>query len=410
MALLQNRFDATVIASLGRNHACYDRAGRLAGSLILQKTEKPPSCSARTIDTKDIAEDSSTCDLTSCEHEFNLDLGHTDIITKCADLLTTPNALLRFYLDLSNCSLNDPIKQTLAFHLQARFKLVLPFKAAYLDQRYADAMLNSSVVNDAYNLLPIRYKERFDEVNPLSGFTHFFSGAEISHIERGRIASILELKPPHHDPNYRKNAEIYDLTLDLLLENVPLINDDFGSQKLPSYQQERSDKRTADLIEGLWGYFERNDYGGINHHQLWVLAECMAYMKRFYRKRWRVEVEDVLEAWYIINHCKKPRPHLGRRILKILGRVKAQNREGKFPTQRQIIKQTGLAYNTVSQAIGLKIKSKEGAGLLLVQRYLDYDDDQGGYRITDLGELALDSDFHITIGTETYQPKNPLES
>ena len=133
-------------------------------------------------------------------------------------------------------------------------------------------------------------------------------------------------------------------------------------------------------------------------------------MKRFYRKRWRVEVEDVLEAWYIINYCKQPRPPLIQSHRKILGYVKAQNREGKFPTQRQIIRNTGLATKIVSHAVGLKIKSVVGAGILLVERYLEYDDAQGGYRLTELGELALDGDFHITVGKETYAPKDPLES
>jgi hypothetical protein len=306
--------------------------------------------------------------------------------------------------------LNDPIKQTLAFYLQARFKLVLPFKAAYLDRRYAEAMQNSSVVNQAYDLLPIRYKERFDEVTPFSGFTQLFSGAEISLVEKNRAANILQLGTPEDAPNHQNNVVIYQLALDLQLENAPLINDELGSQKLPSYQPERSDKRTAGLIEALWGYFARNDYGGINYHQLCVLAECMAYMKRFFRKRWRVEVEDVLEAWYTINYCKQPRPPLSRSHGKILGYVKAQNREGKFPTQRQIIRNTRLATNIVSRAVGLNVKSMVGAGTLLVEKYLEYDDAQEGYRLTELGELALDGDFHITVGKETYVPKDPLES
>lgn len=336
--------------------------------------------------------------------------GSDDVVTKCIDLLTTPNAFLEHYLGLCKHSFNDPVKQTLAFFLQARFKLALPFKAAYLDQRYADAMRNSSVVNQAFDLLPNRYMERFDEVTPFAGFTQFLSGQEKNHVENNRVASILQLKAPQDDPSYQNNVVIYQLTLDLVLENAPMINDELGSQKLPSYELERSDKRTDDLIEGLWEYFEQNDYGGINRDQLLVLAQCAAYMKRFYRKRWRVEVEDVLEAWYIINHCKQPRPPLSLSLTKILRRVKAQNREGKFPTQRQIITQTGLAHNTVSKALGRKIKSRVGVGTLLVERYLSYDDVQGGYRLTELGDLALDGDFHITVAKKTYQPKNPLES
>jgi hypothetical protein len=343
------------------------------------------------------------------EPVHDVDLGSDDVVTKCVDLLTTPNAFLEHLLSLSKSSLNDSFKQTLAFYLLARFKLDLPFNAAYLDQRYADAMRNSSVVNLAYDFLPIRYKDRFDEVSPFSGFTQFFSGAEIVRVEKNRIASILQLKASQDDLTYQNDVVIYQLALDLVLENAPLINDGLGSQKLPSYQQERSDKRTGDLIEAFWGYFERNDYGGINYHQLIVLAECIAYFKRFCRKRWRVEVEDVLEAWYIINYCKQPRPPLSQSHRKILGYVKAQNREEKFPSQRQIIKQTALAHNTVSQALGLSIMGSAGAGTLLVERYLEYDDAQGGYRLTELGELSLDSDFHITVGKETYVPKNPLE-
>lgn len=338
------------------------------------------------------------------------DLSYADVITKCIDLLMTPNAFLGHYLNLCSRIGNDRIRQTLAFFLQARFKLDLQFKATYLDRRYEDEMWNSSVMNKAYDLLPNRYQERFNKVRPFSGFTQFFSGEVISPKENQEIGSILQLNTPADNPNYRKDVTIYQLGLDLVLEDAPSINDALGSQMLPRYQYEPSYKRTADLIHGLGGYFERNDYGGVNYQQLCVLAECMAYMKRFYRKRWSVEVEDVMEAWFIINYCKQPRPPLSPSRQTILDHVKAKNRGGSLPTQRQIIKKTGLATKTVNHALGLKITSAAGAGTLIVEGYVEYDDAQGGYRLTELGELALDSDFHVIVGEKTYQPKNPLES
>src|SRR5208337_854473 len=101
-----------------------------------------------------------------CEElAHDIDLGSDDVITKCIALLTAPNAFLDHYLDLCARSGSDRIKQALALFLQAQFKLHLPIKAAYLDRRYGDAMLNSLVANQAYELLSIRCKEQINEVN-----------------------------------------------------------------------------------------------------------------------------------------------------------------------------------------------------------------------------------------------------
>jgi hypothetical protein len=74
-----------------------------------------------------------------------------------------------------------------------------------------------------------------------------------------------------------------------------------------------------------------------------------------------------------------------------------QNRAGNLPTQRQIIAKTGLANNIVSRAVGLKIKSAEGSGKLIVDGYVEFDEAKQGYQLTELGKFALTNDFHIVI-------------
>jgi hypothetical protein len=337
-------------------------------------------------------------------------IGYEDIATAAAELIRVPHAFLNSYSDLTQKrSLSDPIVTALAFYLLPRLKLGLPFSAGYSDREYFRVMANSSSVNATYDLLSGRNKERFIEKNPFAGFAQFFAN-EARTNETAKVFAILDHDGHENDVHDQIEINTFQLGLELLFDDAVAINDDLGSLKLPRYEQQKSDSRTADLINALGVYFTKNDYGGINYLQLVILEECIAYVKRFHRHHWHVEIEDVLEAWYIINHCKQPRPPLSRSLRKILDYVKAQNGQGKFPTQRQIIKQTGLAYNTVSQALGLKIKSWEGTGTLIVGGYVEYDDGCGGYRITEFGELTIDSDFHITVGKETYVPKNPLES
>jgi hypothetical protein len=160
---------------------------------------------------------------------------------------------------------------------------------------------------------------------------------------------------------------------------------------------------------GLGDYFAQQGYTGLNYQQLIVVAECIAYVKRFYRRYWRVETEDVLQAWFFINFFKRPRPPLSQSSKKILHYIWRQNLEGKFPTQRRIIKKTALSAKVVNNAVGLKIKRPGGSGKLIIQGYLEYNIDQAGYQLTQLGELELTDDFHITVDGTIFRPKSILE-
>lgn len=339
-------------------------------------------------------------------------IGYEDIATAAAEMIRTPHAPLNFFLALTkDRSLSDPILRTMAFYLLCRFKLSLIFDSRYVDTLYVGALSSSSLINETFELLPVRYQERFEGAAPFAGFLQFIAACDISRIDNNATLTVLQSKTITADSRKRMaKVQVFQEALLLTLEDDPVTNENLRTLQVPSYERLKPEKRTEALILGLRDYFARGDYYGINYQQLLVLAECAAYVKRFYRERWRVEVEDVLEAWYIINYCKQPRAPLSPSLRTILTAIQALNRARIFPSQRQVIKKTGLANNTVSQAVGLKIKRWEGAGRLIVAGYVEYDDCRGGYRLTELGELALDNNFHITVGKENYVPKNPLES
>jgi hypothetical protein len=335
--------------------------------------------------------------------------GGEDTATKAVKLIKKPHAFLDHFIEMQKArSVSSPFLLSLAFYLLPQLKLQLPLAAKFLDKKYAEAMFNSSAVNLTYEVLPSRYQERFNDLNPFSGFKQFFVQRDISLLKADRANQLLQ-KTVKDCSNNQFEVVTFHVALELLLENAPSLNDDLGLLTLSSYKQQPSNKETGGLIVALGDYFARNDYGGVNYQQLTVLAECIAYVKRFHRNLWRVEVEDVLEAWFLINYCRKPRPPLKdehKRILEVIG---SQNRAGLFPTQRKIIKKTDLSNNTVSKAIGLEIQSKEGRGYLIVDGYVEFLDAQKGYQLTELGRLALTNDFQITVSRRTYRPKNPLE-
>jgi|GEM_PF-1879365 hypothetical protein len=338
-------------------------------------------------------------------------LGCEDITAKGLELLTTPNGALVFFIGLSKGrSFSDPITLTLAFYLLPRLKLGMPMNSKYSDRTCADVMANSCVVNQTYELLPDTYKKQFVNRNPFWGFTPYIAARDISLAENERLLSILGSTGSRKDSDYQEKVTTLQVALKLLLEDDRSISNDPGTRTLPLNQQLPSDQRTADLISGLGDYFAKHRYGGLDYHRLVVLAECIAYVKHFYRQNWRVESEDVLEAWYFVNYCKTPRPTLSLSSKKILRVVEVQNRAGNLPTQRQIIAKTGLANNIVSRAVGLKIKSAEGSGKLIVDGYVEFDEAKQGYQLTELGKFALTNDFHIVIDGIVHRPKNPLES
>lgn len=341
--------------------------------------------------------------------ESKLTVGFEDIDTKAIDLLNKPDALLNFLLDLQKPSITDPIITSLVFYLLPRLKLNLQIGAKLLDQRYASALLNSSIVNKTYELLPERYKELFGNFNLFSGFMQCIACNDISLDETDRIRSVLSISSQKDSTSQKTDFGTFRLSLELLLDDAQDINDCLGSETLPSYQQLRSNQSTSGLIDKLGDYFTKNDYSGVNYEQLVLLMECIAYVRRFARKSWRVEIEDVLEAWFFVNYYRTPRPPLKRNEKEILQMIELHNRQDVFPTQRKIIKKTNLAIKTVNKALGLNINSRDGRGSLLVDRYVDYDESRKGYCITELGKIALTNDFYINVGQRTYRPKNPLK-
>jgi hypothetical protein len=348
--------------------------------------------------------------VTHAEPDYTSVIGCEDVATKCIELLTTRNALLEFYLDLSKTRLlSEPIVRAFALLLLPRLKLGLPLNSKYLDRLFADTLVNSSLANLVFEYLPPNLKERFIVSNPFAGFGQFIATSDISSSENDRTLSILGPISSCSSFEYETKSAAFRSALGMLLEDEHSINEELGNRKLPVYTQQQSDHRTANLIEALGGYFAQHDYSGLHYQQLIVIAECIAFVKRFCRCCWRVETEDVLEAWFFINFFKQPSPPLSQNSKKILHYIWRQNSEGKFPTQRRIIKKTGLSAKVVNNAVGLKIKRPGGSGKLILEGYVEYNIDQQGYQLSQLGEFALTNDFHITVDGTTFLPKSILE-
>ena len=345
------------------------------------------------------------------QQDYTALLGFEDPATKAIELLTTEGALVKFYLDLSKTQcISEPIVRYFALVLSARLKLDLRLSSKYLDRVFTDAFVNSSAVNIIFEFLPFALKERFMSNSPFAGFGQYLA-RDISRKENDKTLSVLGSTSSYENLEYQMKVVSLQSALEILVDDEhSTINKDLQTRKLPAYAQERCDRRTENLIVRLIDYFALNDYGGLHYHQLVILQECLAYTKRFYRHRWRVEVEDVLEAWYFVNYFKAPRPTLSLSSKNILSIIDTQNRAGNFPTQRKVIKKTGLANNVISRAIGKKIKSGEGSGKLIVEGYVEFDEVKQGYRLSELGKLALTNDFHAVIDERVYRPKHPLES
>ncbi len=344
------------------------------------------------------------------QRDYTAVLGCEDPGTKAIELLTTEGALVKFYLDLSKTQcISEPIVRYFALALLARLKLDLRLRSKYLDRVFADAFVNSSAVNMIFEFLPFALKERFMSNSPFAGFGQYLA-RDLSRKENDKTLSILGSTSSYENLEYQMKVVSLQSALEILVDDEhSTINNQLQTRKLPAYTQERCDQRTENLIVRLSDYFALNDYGDLHYHQLAILQECLAYAKRFYRHRWRVEVEDVLEAWFFVKYFKRPRRPLSKSSKKILDFIYAQNRERNFPSQRHIIKKTGLATKVVSQAVGLKIKAWEGAGRHIADGSVMYDEDKHGYALTPAGELALTDDFHITLDGEVYRPKHPLE-
>src|ERR1019366_7296078 len=208
--------------------------------------------------------------VTHAEPDYTSVIGCEDVATKCIELLTTPNALLEFYLDLSKTRLlSEPMVRAFALLLLPRLKLGLPLNSKYLDRLFADGLANSSLANLVFEFLPPNLKERFIVSNPFAGFGRFVVTRDISPAENDRALSILG--PNSSYSGFDMKAEALQSALGLLLEDEHSINKDLANRKLPVYEQEQSVRLTVNLIMGLGDYFAQQDYAGLNYQQLIVV-------------------------------------------------------------------------------------------------------------------------------------------
>ncbi|MGA2883958.1 MAG: hypothetical protein ABSE80_02225 [Halobacteriota archaeon] len=204
------------------------------------------------------------------------------------------------------------------------------------------------------------------------------------------------------------------------------------------------------LIEALRERFTDAGFNLTQLGQLYSLCECAAFQKRFYRDSpnvCRIEVEDVQESWFLLNHfARETVTKLTPADLHIFDNVepltddelikagfdpdyygssavtKARDREIfenqlenlRYPTQADIIRRTGRSKGTVSDALKAG-RPGEASGKLVRSGlvYGEYNQQRNAvvYRKTSSADNVPKAGglASCVVGTKPYYPRDPSE-
>lgn len=185
----------------------------------------------------------------------------------------------------------------------------------------------------------------------------------------------------------------------------------------------------AELAEEIGLALTEHGFNLTQIKQMYALAECAAFQKRFYRgnpKVCRVEAEDVLEALYLLNQfARETAAKLTRAELKILDAIEPLTDDelcelgldpqyvedvDRQPTQQDIVRRTGLSQGAITKAL----KVREPTGKLITSEFVYMGDAvRNGYRVTtyiktERGRGATNATVSkIEFGGKTYYPLDP---
>ncbi|MGZ4925500.1 MAG: hypothetical protein ACXVIR_10185 [Halobacteriota archaeon] len=192
---------------------------------------------------------------------------------------------------------------------------------------------------------------------------------------------------------------------------------------------EEPTEEVAELVERIGLELSEHGFNITQIKQMYALAECAAFQKRFYRGNptvCRVEAEDVLEALYLLNQfARETAAKLIRSELKILDAIEPLTDEelwdlgldpesivgaDRQPTQQDIVRRTGLSQGAITKAL----KVREPTGKLITSEFVYMADAmRHEYRVTtyvktERGRGATNATVaKIECGGKTYFPLDP---
>ncbi len=192
---------------------------------------------------------------------------------------------------------------------------------------------------------------------------------------------------------------------------------------------ERVDDETWGLIQELDALFIGAGYGLTNIKQFFALCECIALWKRFNRGYTRVEIDDVLEAWYLlasieretITRTSKQGIATLRAIKTLCDEYDAQyvherDEEKTFtaakrPTRRDVVKEADVSQAHIYRLLQSRPNEQGKCGELIELGYVRDVECEGhlAVELTPLGETVLcEVPRHAIVNVEEYEPKEPI--
>jgi hypothetical protein len=190
------------------------------------------------------------------------------------------------------------------------------------------------------------------------------------------------------------------------------------------------DADSHDLIKALNRVFDAAGYGITNIKQFYTICQCAAIWNRFARGYCRIEMNDVLEAWWLFSNVERETiTKTTQNGISVLRTIKALSDEydrefeldqegnktlyeAKRPTRADIVKASEIPQATVYRL--LKPMGREGdkAGELFELGYVNtrYQESHTVIELTKLGNIALKPVAHkITVNGNEYEPIEPNE-
>lgn len=184
---------------------------------------------------------------------------------------------------------------------------------------------------------------------------------------------------------------------------------------------------TRALIEALNLKFNEAGYGITNIKQFYTLCQCAAVWNRFNRGCVRIDVNDVLEAWWLFSKVERETitrtTQNGIEVLKAIKELSDEYDaealrnaiggtipEAKRPTRSEVVKQSEIPQASVYRLLRPMGRDGDKSGELFELGYVNtrYQDDKTVLELTKLGCAVLaDITQSITIDGKHYAPIEP---
>lgn len=333
---------------------------------------------------------------------YKAPMTNDEFIESTLKLVTEKDAARKLFVELGAAS-NIESREilSLAFILLAQIRLKINVPTFTTDRLFPLALSRSrAVATISESLVP-------DEIKPqiagaFLGFEEFFHNASIRTAPRQERERINQLFGVNDKERESETTNLLYAALELLLTEKPPSWANLPVLKKP----ERSSKEVEELIYAFGEPICEIFGGDVPLIHMSVIYEGLAFMRRFYRKRWRVEVEDVLDAWAFCDYfLKKELPKLAPAAIEILRCILARNDVSKKPSQNEIFQETGLSWGTINSYLSAK-EGKEGdlvrKGLVAVTKAEKYN--RYSYTITQYGRYALaDGKIALEVNGKVYQ-------